>query len=215
MFEDGGQIIKLGKHRFSVNTQPLDLTLLSRQQSDGKRVLNLHLTGTDYYEVLNNAELNALRPYWDMNIASESDKVYRAEYLAYSIIESAKNSQEGLTEARLYQAYDATVITLDVNGDIDNDSPLSKLVKAYATPRYQLGYDKGIHDHDATLLLMQILPTLREAGLLIYTPQVRALAQLFYWQLKIVQALGLDSLRQFGYEKWLNESVLTRANNCR
>ncbi|MBH0007429.1 DNA repair ATPase [Psychrobacter sp. SWN149] len=213
LFEDGGQIIKLGKHRFSVNTQPLDLTLLSRQQSDGKRVLNLHLTGTDYYEVLNNAELNALRPYWDMNIASESDKVYRAEYLAYSIIESAKNSQDGLTEERLYQAYDATIITLDVNGDIDNDSPLSKLVKAYATPRYQLGYDKGIHDHDATLLLMQILPTLREAGLLIYTPQVRALAQLFYWQLNIVQALGLDSLRQFGYDAWLNESVLTRANN--
>lgn len=213
LFEDGGQIIKLGKHRFSVNTQPLDLTLLSRQQSDGNRVLNLHLTGTDYYEVLNNAELNALRPYWDMNIASESDTVYRAEYLAYSIIESAKNSQDGLTEERLYQAYDATVITLDVNGDIDNDSSLSKLVKAYATPRYQLGYDKGIHDHDATLLLMQILPTLREAGLLIYTPQVRALAQLFYWQLKIVQALGLDSLRQFGYDKWLNESVLTRANN--
>jgi hypothetical protein len=213
LFEDGGQIIKLGKHRFSVNTQPLDLTLLSRQQSDGKRVLNLHLTGTDYYEVLNNTELNALRPYWDMNIASESDKVYRAEYLAYSIIESAKNSQDGLTEARLYQAYDATIITLDVNGDIDNDSPLSKLVKAYATPRYQLGYDKGIHDHDATLLLMQILPTLREAGLLIYTPQVRALAQLFYWQLNIVQALGLDSLRQFGYDAWLNESVLTRANN--
>ena len=213
LFEDGGQIIKLGKHRFSVNTQPLDLTLLSRQQSDGKRVLNLHLTGTDYYEVLNSTELNALRPYWDMNIASESDKVYRAEYLAYSIIESAKNSQDGLTEERLYQAYDATIITLDVNGDIDNDSSLSKLVKAYATPRYQLGYDKGIHDHDATLLLMQILPTLREAGLLIYTPQVRALAQLFYWQLNIVQALGLDSLRQFGYDNWLNESVLTRANN--
>ncbi|PKH69474.1 DNA repair protein [Psychrobacter sp. 4Dc] len=213
LFEDGGQIIKLGKHRFSVNTQPLDLTLLSRQQSDGKRVLNLHLTGTDYYEVLNNTELNALSPYWDMNIASESDKVYRAEYLAYSIIESAKNSQDGLTEERLYQAYDATVITLDINGDIDNDSPLSKLVKAYATPRYQLGYDKGIHDHDATLLLMQILPTLREAGLLIYTPQVRALAQLFYWQLNIVQALGLESLRQFGYDAWLNESVLTRANN--
>ncbi|MGP5686278.1 DNA repair ATPase [Psychrobacter glacincola] len=213
LFEDGGQIIKLGKHRFSVNTQPLDLTLLSRQQSDGNRVLNLHLTGTDYYELLNNTELNALRPYWDMNIASESDAVYRAEYLAYSIIESAKSSQEGLTEARLYQAYDATVITLDVNGDIDNDSPLSKLVKTYATPRYQLGYDKGIHDHDATLLLMQILPTLREAGLLIYTPQVRALAQLFYWQLNIVQALGLDSLRQFGYDDWLNESVLTRASN--
>ena len=209
LFEDGGQIIKLGKHRFSVNTQPLDLTLLSRQQSDGKRVLNLHLTGTDYYEALNNAELNALRPYWEMNIASESDKVYRAEYLAYSIIESAKNSQDNLTEARLYRAYDETANTLN----IDNDSALAKLVKSYATPRYQLGYDKGIHDHDATLLLMQILPTLREAGLLIYTPQVRALAQLFYWQLSLVQALGLDGLRQFGYDAWLSESVLTHARN--
>ncbi|MGP5437375.1 DNA repair ATPase [Psychrobacter alimentarius] len=213
LFEYGGQIIKLGKHRFSVNTQLLDLTLLSRQQSDGKRVLNLHLTGTDYYEALNNAELNALRPYWEMNIASESDKVYRAEYLAYSIIESAKNSQYNLTEARLYRAYDETANTLNIDGHIDNDSALAKLVKSYATPRYQLGYDKGIHDHDATLLLMQILPTLREAGLLIYTPQVRALAQLFYWQLNIVQALGLEALRQFGYDAWLSESVLTHARN--
>ncbi len=217
LFEEGGQIIKLGRHRFSVNTQPLDLTLLSRGQTDGKRVLNLHLTGTDYYEVLDNAELNALRPYWDMNIASESDTVYRAEYLAYSIIESAKNSQDGLTEARLYQAYDETVSaissTIDSNGDIDDNSALAKLVKDYATPRYQLGFEKGIHDHDATLLLMQILPTLREAGLLIYTPQVRALAQIFYWQLSLVKALGLNGLRQFGYDNWLNESVLTRVSN--
>ncbi|MDN5565609.1 MAG: DNA repair ATPase [Psychrobacter sp.] len=208
LFEDGGQIIKLGKHRFSVNTQPLDLTLLSRQQTNGKRILNLHLTGTDYYEELDNIELNALRPYWDMNIASESEQVYRAEYLAYSIIESAKNNNDGLTEARLYQAYDETVIAADSSGEINDDSSLSKLVKAYATPRYQLGYEKGIHDHDATLLLMQILPTLREAGLLIYTPQVRALAQLFYWQLSLVQAVGLPELSQYNYATWLNEQTL-------
>lgn len=216
LFEDGGQIIKLGKHRFSVNTQPLDLTLLSRQQTDGRRVLNLHLTGTDYYEMLDNAELNALRPYWEMNIASESHTVYRAEYLAYSIIESAKNNQDGLTEAELYRAYDetaSTISSLDNNSDIDSNSPLAKLVKTYATPRYQLGYEKGIHDHDAALLLMQILPTLREAGLLIYTPQVRALAQLFYWQLSLVQALGLEPLRQFGYDTWLNEATLIRVSN--
>ncbi len=213
LFEDGGQVIKLGKHRFSVNTQPLDLTLLSRQQTNGKRILNLHLTGTDYYEELNNIELNALRPYWDMNIASESEQVYRAEYLAYSIIESAKNNNDGLTEARLYQAYDETVIAADSSGEINDDSSLSKLVKAYAIPRYQLGYEKGIHDHDATLLLMQILPTLREAGLLIYTPQVRALAQLFYWQLSLVQAVGLPALSQYNYATWLNEQTLTRINN--
>ena len=216
LFEDGGQIIKLGKHRFSVNTQPLDLTLLSRQQANGKRILNLHLTGTDYYEVLDNAELNALRPYWDMNIASESDQVYRAEYLAYSIIESAKNNTDGLTEARLYQAYDETMVSVsssNTKGEIDEGSALSKLVRAYATPRYQMGYEKGIYDHDATLLLMQILPTLREAGLLIYTPQVRALAQLFYWQLSLVQALGLPALSHFNYTAWLNEQTLTRISH--
>ncbi|MGP5407914.1 DNA repair ATPase [Psychrobacter celer] len=219
LFEDGGQIIKLGRHRFSVNTQPLDLTLLSRQQSDGTRVLNLHLTGTDYYEVLDNAQLNALRPYWDMSIASESDTVYRAEYLAYRIIESAKNNQDGLTQARLYQAYDDTVSmanaahTIDSSGEITTSSPLAALVKAYAMPRYQLGFDKGIHDHDATLLLLQILPTLRDAGLLIYTPQVRALAQLFYWQLSLVQALGLEALRPFGYDTWLNENVLIQVGS--
>ena len=216
LFEDGGQIIKLGKHRFSVNTQPLDLTLLSRQQPNGKRVLNLHLTGTDYYEALDNTELNALRPFWDMNIASESDTVYRAEYLAYSIIESAKNGRDGLNEARLYQAYDETMVNVsssDTKSEVDEDSALSKLVRAYATPRYQLGFEKGIHDHDATLLLMQILPTLREAGLLIYTPQVRALAQLFYWQLNIVQALGLPALSQYNYATWLNAQTLTSINS--
>ena len=213
LFEEGGQIIKLGKHRFSVNTQPLDLTLLSRQQANGQRLLNLHLTGTDYYQVLNNDELNSLRPYWDMNIASESDKVYRAEYLAYSIIESAKDSKDGLSETRLYQAYDETASTIDSHGKIADDSALAKVVRAYATPRYQLGYEKCIHDHDATLLLMQILPTLREAGLLIYTPQIRALAQLFYWQLSLVQALGLTALTQFSYDKWLDTQTLTSVSN--
>ncbi|MER2165086.1 MAG: DNA repair protein, partial [Psychrobacter alimentarius] len=37
--------------------------------------------------------------------------------------------------------------------------------------------------------------------------------QLFYWQLNIVQALGLEVLRQFGYDAWLSESVLTHARN--
>ncbi|GAA0309906.1 hypothetical protein GCM10009129_03880 [Psychrobacter aestuarii] len=219
LFEAGGQVIKLGKHRFSVNTQPLDLTLLSRQQSDGKRMLNLHLTGTEYYEALNDPALTALRPYWDMNIASESETVYRAEYLAYSIIESAKNSQDGLTEARLYQAYDDTIASRpNANTELSalaSNSPLANLVKAYAAPRYQLGFEKGIHDHDATLLLLHILPTLRAAGLLIYTPPVRALAQLFYWQLMMVQALGLQGLSAFDYDRWLDAKTLTAMRNWR
>jgi hypothetical protein len=73
IFEDGGSVIKLGKHKFSVNTQSLDLTLLPR---DG--ALYRHLVGTDYFEAIDNEELNALRPYWQQNLISENPYVTRA-----------------------------------------------------------------------------------------------------------------------------------------
>ena len=57
LFEEGGNVIKLGpRHRFSVNTQELDLTLMPRGDQ-----LYLHLTGTEFLEPLQNAELEALR----------------------------------------------------------------------------------------------------------------------------------------------------------
>ena len=44
LFEEGGDVIRLGpRHRFSVNTQELDLTLMPRGDA-----LYLHLTGTDF-----------------------------------------------------------------------------------------------------------------------------------------------------------------------
>ncbi len=43
LYEDGENVIKFGKHRFSVNTQVLDLTTVLRE---GRQCL--HLTGTDF-----------------------------------------------------------------------------------------------------------------------------------------------------------------------
>ena len=46
IYEDDGKVIKLGpRHKFSVNTQELDLTLLPRNNQ-----LYVHLTGTDFYQ---------------------------------------------------------------------------------------------------------------------------------------------------------------------
>ena len=42
---DGDAVIKLGRHKFSVNTQALELTMLPRDEG-----MAFHLTGTDYYE---------------------------------------------------------------------------------------------------------------------------------------------------------------------
>ncbi|CAK7058178.1 DNA repair ATPase [Saezia sanguinis] len=164
LFEDGGNVIKLGpRHRFSVNTQELDLTLLPRDNH-----LCIHLTGTDYFEPLNNPELENLRDYWQISIESETPQLYRGEYLAAQILKAASQQQEGLSLNLL-------------KTQLAQPDVLGKTVRDFATPRYKEGYEKGIHDHDATLLLLQLLPLAESAGLLRYSPLPRALAGLF-WQ---------------------------------
>lgn len=163
IFEDGGNIIKLGpRHRFSVNTQELDLTIIPR---DGE--LNFHLTGTNYYETIANAELQAMQDYWDMSLESETVEVYRGEYLAALIIEAAVQRTDGLAPDVLGQA-------------LLDDDVMHKLVRDFASPRYKEGYEKGIHDHDAALLLKTLLPALDSADLLRFDPLSRGLAQIFW-----------------------------------
>ncbi len=163
IYEDGGNIIKLGpRHKFSVNTQELDLTILPR---DG--ILNIHLTGTNFYEEIQNPELLQLKEYWSLSLESETDQVYRSEYLAASILDAAENRQDDLSTEKLHAAI------------LDEDS-LNKIVRDFATPRYKEGYEKGVHDHDASLLLQALIPAIERADLLTYDPLSRAVAQIFW-----------------------------------
>ncbi|MEL6717267.1 MAG: DNA repair ATPase, partial [Bacteroidota bacterium] len=45
LFVAGENVIKLGKHHFSVNTQPLDLTIINKNDR-----LHFHLSGTNFFE---------------------------------------------------------------------------------------------------------------------------------------------------------------------
>ena len=93
IYEAGGNVIKLGaRHKFSVNTQELDLTIIPKEDT-----LNIHLTGTNFFEPIEDEQLLALKSYWDANLVSESDSVYRAEYLAYSILKAAENLTDNLS----------------------------------------------------------------------------------------------------------------------
>jgi len=167
IYEDGGNIIKLGpRHKFSVNTQELDLTIIPR---DGE--LNIHLTGTDYYEPIVHSDLVGLRDYWAMSLESETPAVYRAEYLASLIIDSASAQSDGLSIDGLRAA-------------LVDDESLNKLVREFASPRYKEGYEKGVHDHDAALLLNALLPAMDRADLLKYDPLSRGLAQIFWANIK-------------------------------
>jgi hypothetical protein len=186
LFEDGGNVIKLGpRHRFSVNTQELDLTLLPR--GDG---LSLHLTGTDYYAPVEDPEFEALRTYWQSGLISESSQLYRAEYLAGEALAAAEAGREGLSLDLLRQ-------------QAKQPEALIKTLREFASARYRDGYEKGIHDHDAALLLTALLPLRDGAGLLAHPPAARAQAMLFSaslrdtpilrrWQERARSAFGIE-----------------------
>lgn len=165
LFEEGGNVIRLGpRHRFSVNTQELDLTLMPRGDQ-----LHIHLTGTDFLEPLQHRELDELKPFWQVSLESESSELYRAEYLAGEVLSAAETGRDGLSIERLHELL------------LEPDK-LVRVVRDFATPRYREGYEKGIHDHDAALLLAQLLPMRESAGLLAFSPLSRALGLLFLAQ---------------------------------
>lgn len=188
IYEDGGNIIKLGpRHKFSVNTQELDLTIIPRNGN-----LNIHLTGTNYYEPIDHPDLVGLKDYWEMSLESETATVYRGEYLAALIIDSALAQTDGLSENALSAA-------------LVDDEAIEELVRNFASPRYKEGYEKGVHDHDAVLLLRTLLPAIDRADLLKYDPLSRGLAQVFWANIKNTaknktkQTSNLDAL---SYTTW-------------
>ena len=166
IFEDGASVIRLGKHRFSVNTQPLELTMVPR---DGEMVL--HLSGTGFYEALDDAEFEATRRFWDQELVSEDKHVYRGEYLAATILRAAEAGTDGLSVTRLHEAQ------LSEGG-------LLPIVREQAATRYDEGYERGVHDTDAALILEKLLAMVSTAGLLRYAPAPRAAATVFwgYWE---------------------------------
>ena len=147
LFGDGGETVRLGRHRFAVNTQAIDLTLVPK---DGE--MALAVTGTDFRTPVRDKEFQTTKPFWDQLLVSESKNVYRAEYLATSVL------AEGVAD----------------------DADVLDVVRRAAESRYDEGYERGVHDHDAAAILEVLLRLRAGAGLLRYPAQARALAQ-FFW----------------------------------
>lgn len=164
LFEGGDEVIKLGRHRFSVQSRPVELTLVPRE---GR--LALHLTGTDFYEPIEDPVLEAARDLWDQQLVSESADVYRGEYLAATILFDAEDGKGPHSLEALGRA------ALAPGG-------LLELVRAHAAERYDEGYERGLHDVDAALILEKLLHLRAGAGLLRYGPAPRAAAWM-YWAL--------------------------------
>jgi hypothetical protein len=160
LFVDGENVIRLGRHKFSVNVQQLDLTVVRRDQDQ-----YFHLTGTNFFELIRNKEFEATRPVWDQELISENDEVYRSEYLAYLFFEKLRADR-----------------SKSAIGDFLNlpEEEQFYRLQEFSGPRYQEGYAKGVHDRDALRILQSLLRLHQSIGLLRYLPEVRACASMWW-----------------------------------
>ncbi|GAA2813888.1 hypothetical protein GCM10020219_102720 [Nonomuraea dietziae] len=163
LFSADGETLRLGRHRFAVNTQPIDLTLVPH---DG--AMHFSITGTDYRSPAP-ASFEQTRPFWSQLLVSETADVYRAEHLAASLLPT-----------------------------VPSGADLPSLVRLAAEERYDEGYERGVHDHDATAILETLQRLQEGAGLLRYPPSARAAAQ-FFWA--------------FGVEDVSRKTLATRAGS--
>lgn len=157
LYEDGENIIKFGKHKFGVNRQILDLTIVYKNND-----LYYHLTGTNFYEKINNETLINSKKYWNQELVSENKTIYRAAYLAYKIFNN-------FPEKELINKTEKELLTL---------------IQKESSNLYSEGYIKGVHDIDASKILHTLVHKHNELGLLTYTPNTRAYAQYFWHHLK-------------------------------
>jgi len=159
IYSADGSLVKIGEHQFSVNRQKLELTLLPREDE-----MMLHISGSEYFEPVAKALFADTQYLWQQELISESKHVYRGEYLAASLLfEAEAQGQSGL----------AALI------DAQKNNQLVEFVRKAAEPRYQEGYDKGVHDADAALILSELLALKASIGLLAYPAKERRLATFF------------------------------------
>ncbi|MDN5200122.1 DNA repair ATPase [Fulvivirgaceae bacterium BMA10] len=167
LFVDGENLIQFGKYQFSVNTQPLDLTIIYRDGS-----MQYHLTGTNFFEEIIHETFNSCREVWDQHIISENNAVYRGEYLAFKVL------QASIHKSRKEQ--EQSVPGVEALFKLSNKE-LIDYVRSFMAVRYNEGYVKGIHDHDASIILQALIKIISTADLLRYSSEARACATL-YWK---------------------------------
>ncbi|MFI8459227.1 DNA repair ATPase [Kitasatospora sp. NPDC085464] len=148
---DGPGTLRLGRHLFAVTTQRPELALVPWR---GRPAFTL--TGTDYRSPVTDPAFAATERYWERPLPSETPQLYRAEYLAASLLLAAEP------------------------GSLSADADLLDHVRRAAEQRPDEGYQRGVHDHDAALLLRALIELGSDAGLLRHPAAARAAAQL-YW----------------------------------
>jgi hypothetical protein len=156
LYAEGDRVIRLGTHRFRVQTQELEATIVQR---DGQ--LCFHLAGTGFYEPVVDPVIEQSRAVWGQEVLSENETVYRGEYLAYQQFLNWR--EHGELPAQLGGALEERL----------------RRMQEFMLSRYAEGYAKGVHDYDAAQILGALLARCNQ-GLAGYPSPAKALAGLFW-----------------------------------
>ncbi len=159
LFVEGENVIRFGRHKFSVNVQALELTTILKDQSQ-----YYHLAGTKFLEKIDDPRLEATTEVWQQDVVSEDASVYRGEYLSLLIYQQAMSGDPWSVTEFL---------------ELSDDDRVA-LVQKYMAPRYSDGYVKGVHDHDAALISRHLFELDGQIGSLRFPSVARALARLFW-----------------------------------
>ena len=190
LFVGGTAVIQLGKHRFNINTQPLDLTVVNR---DG--LPHLHLTGTKYFEAINDEAFLATRAVWDQEVVSENAGVYRGEYLAWQLLKSLNGRS---AEHPLGTTGNPPKAEQMLGAPATEEQRLS-LVQEFIASRYAEGYTKGVHDLDGARIFHTLHSTHTALQLARYAPAARACAVVFWLRFCPADARALWTSKLKGF----------------
>ena len=119
--------------------------------------LYFHLTGTDFYRELKNDAILRYRDLWEQAIVSENSEVYRAEYLAYLAFNEYLKAP-----------------------DFDAKTFIAQKIEQ----NYSESYLKGVHDYDALRIYEGLVARTAQLGVLTFRPQIRVVAQLFWYAIE-------------------------------
>jgi hypothetical protein len=180
LFGGSGNAIQLGRHRFLVNTQELDLTIVPRGES-----MCLHVTGTNFFEALDDPDLRTTQPVWALETISETSEIYRGEWLAYLAFKVLRDRHQLEAAAQW------------------SDEQFLAVVREAIASRLGEGYVKGVHDADAARLLAALAQMQQGLGLLRFPSLARTCAALFWMQFPEGERreILLAKLRGFGAMK--------------
>lgn len=160
LFEGGDNIVKLGRHRFNINTEPMALSLVPREGG-----MAYHITGTDFFQKIEDEKFARTQSFWSQELVSETADVYRSEFLAFCLLDDVRQNR--------HPTLDLTAL---LKAQLEGDKKLLEIVREYVGERYDEGYDRGVHDEDAVQILSSILGVYKAAGLLRFTARARSAA---------------------------------------